>query len=135
MEVPSLTEFPTIGSPALGYISVAEGNVNIPFEVRRVYWTYYTPNDVLRGGHAHKRLQQMIFAVAGKIIFTVEDRYANNYRFELEKPRTGLYFPPYTWREIQFSHNAVLLCLASEHFDEGDYIRNYEDYKNLRNTL
>jgi len=135
MQIPTIKDFSTIGSAALGYISVAESNINIPFDIKRVYWTYYTPNEVLRGGHAHKTLQQMIFAVSGKIIFNVEDRFSNTYRFELEKPRVGLYFPPYTWREIQFSHNAVLLCLASEHYDENDYIRDYEEYKNLQNTL
>ena len=103
--------------------------MNVPFEVKRVYWTYYTPNEVLRGGHAHKRLEQMIFAVSGRIVFRVEDRFGAKYVFELEKPNIGLYIPPYTWRDIQFSHSAVLLCLASTHYEETDYIRDYEEYR------
>ena len=132
MKLPELKEFPTIGSPSLGYITVGETNINVPFVIKRVYWTYYTPNDVLRGGHAHKELEQMIFAVSGKIIFNVEDRFGSKYKFELEKPHIGLYFPPYTWREIQFSHSAVLLCLASTCYEENDYIRDYGEFLKSR---
>lgn len=63
---PHLVEFSKIGSPQLGYISVAECSKNIPFEIKRVYWTYFTPNDVIRGGHAHKALHQVIFAIGGR---------------------------------------------------------------------
>lgn len=125
---PHLIEFPKIGSPSLGYISVAQTYDSIPFEIKRVYWTYYTPNDVLRGGHAHKSLHQVIFAVSGSISFKVEDNEREIHEFELNKPHFGLHLPPFTWREIQFSHNAVLLCLASEHYDEDDYIREYNDF-------
>lgn len=128
MLIPELREFSPIGSPALGYITVGESNINIPFDIKRVYWTYYTPNDVSRGGHAHKKLEQMIFAVSGRIIFNTEDRYGNKKKFELEKPHIGLYIPPYTWRDIQFSHSAVLLCLASKCYEESDYIRDYEEF-------
>jgi dTDP-4-dehydrorhamnose 3,5-epimerase-like enzyme len=103
---------------------------NIPFEIKRIYWTYYTPQNIIRGFHAHKELQQMIFAVSGKIIFDVEDANREKKQFVLDQPHIGLYLPPYTWREIQFSHNAVLMCLASEVYDEKDYIRNYEDFIN-----
>lgn len=125
---PHLVEYPKIGSPSLGYISVAEAKYDFPFEIKRVYWTYYTPNEVTRGGHAHKRLEQLIFAVSGSITFDVEDANGINHTFELDKPHVGLYLPPLTWREIKFSHNAVLLCLASDLFDETDYIRNYSDF-------
>lgn len=123
-------EFPSIGSPNEGYISVAEAHKNLPFEVKRIYWTYYTPQNIIRGFHAHKELQQVIFAVSGKIIFNVEDADREKTQFILDQPHLGLYLPPYTWREIQFSHNAVLMCLASEVYAESDYIRNYEDFIN-----
>jgi dTDP-4-dehydrorhamnose 3,5-epimerase-like enzyme len=125
---PYLMEYPKIGSPSLGYISVAEVQEDFPFDIKRVYWTYYTPNEITRGGHAHKKLEQIIFAVSGSIIFDVEDYNGSKYKFELDKPHLGLYLPPFTWREIKFSHNAVLLCLASDLFDESDYIRNYNDF-------
>lgn len=127
-----LIEFPTIGSSALGFISVAECNKNVPFEIKRVYWTYFTPNDVQRGGHAHRQLEQVIFAVSGTIEFNVEDEAGNKSVFVLDKPHKGLYIPKRTWRDIKFSHSAVLLCIASEIYDEKDYIRDYEVFKKIK---
>lgn len=129
---PQLIDIGKIGSSDLGFISVAEFPKNIPFEVKRVYWTYYTPNDVLRGGHAHRQLRQLIFAVSGTIVFTIEDTHGQVSKFTLDSPNVGLYLPQKIWREIQFSHSAVLLCLASEVFDEDDYIRDYSDFKSLK---
>lgn len=123
-----LIEFEKIGSTQLGYITVAEQYDNVPFEIKRVYWTYYTPQDVIRGGHAHKNLEQVIFAVSGTIIFNTEDANGVKQTFTLEHPSIGLYIPKLVWRDIKFSHNAVLLCLASELYDETDYFRAYDDY-------
>jgi dTDP-4-dehydrorhamnose 3,5-epimerase-like enzyme len=131
IEQPELIEFPKIGDPSLGYISVAQAQDSVPFEIKRVYWTYYTPNEVLRGGHAHKKLQQLIFAVSGSITFNVQDKNKKKYEFELTQPHIGLLLPSYAWREIKFSHNAVLLCLASELYDETDYLRDYNDFISL----
>jgi dTDP-4-dehydrorhamnose 3,5-epimerase-like enzyme len=114
----------------LGFISVAETKKGVPFEIKRVYWTYYTPESVIRGGHAHKKLHQVILAVSGIIKFKIEHTDGSTFEFILNKPDEGLYLPPFTWREMQFSHNAVLICLASELFDENDYIRDYSAFKN-----
>lgn len=131
-EVPYLLEFPSIGNSSEGYISIGEIQKNIPFSIKRVYWTYFTPQNITRGYHAHKALVQIIIAVCGKIVFTTEDKSGNKREFVLEQPNTGLYLPPFTWREIKFSHNAVLLCLASECYSEDDYIRNYNEYIELK---
>ena len=128
-QMPRLIEFPSIGSSAEGYISVAEFQKDIPFEIKRVYWTYFTPQNIIRGYHAHKELQQMIFAVSGRISFKTEDGKGHIDTFILEEPKVGLYIPPLVWREITFSHNAVLLCLASSEYNENDYFRNYDDFK------
>jgi hypothetical protein len=127
---PHIVRLPSIGDTKEGYITVAEFERNIPFPIRRVYWTYYTPHEVNRGFHAHRKLKQVIFAVSGQIKFKVETRSSLVFDFVLEKPNEGLYLPPFTWREIQFSHSSVLMCLASEWFDETDYIRDYKQYKN-----
>ncbi|MFC6267070.1 sugar 3,4-ketoisomerase [Frigoriflavimonas asaccharolytica] len=132
---PHLTYFDKIGSPNLGYISVAENNENIPFDIQRVYWTYYTPQDVTRGGHAHLELEQVIVAVSGTIIFTTEDLLGNIQEFVLNSPEKGLFIPRKIWRDIKFSHNAVLICLASEKYTEKDYIREYEIFKKLKNGI
>jgi dTDP-4-dehydrorhamnose 3,5-epimerase-like enzyme len=129
---PQLIEFPKIGNSSLGYISIAEFQKNVPFEIKRVYWTYYTPQDVLRGGHAHKELFQLVFAVSGIIIFETENRQGEKKSYELNSPDKGLYLTPFIWREIKFSHNAVLLCLASDIYKETDYIRDYKEFLKLQ---
>lgn len=130
MATPALIEFSKIGSPALGYISVAQ-NSNLPFEVKRVYWTYFTPDSVIRGHHAHHQLEQVIFATSGRIEFTLEDIHGEQEHFVLDSPNLGLYIPRLYWRTIKFSHNAVLLCLASMEYSEDEYIRDFDEFKQL----
>lgn len=129
MKTPTLLTFDKIGSLEEGFISVLENDSNLPFEVKRVYWTYFTPNHIERGRHAHKELQQLIIAVSGIIEFALEDQQGQTEYVRLDRPDQGLYIPPGYWREIRFSHNAVLLCLASDVFRESDYIRDYETFK------
>ena len=126
-----LINFNKIGSPNLGYISVGENHENIPFEIKRVYWTYYTPQDVTRGGHAHYDLEQVIVAVSGTITFITEDLQGNKVEFILDSPDKGLFIPKLIWRDIKFSHNAVLLCMASEKYIAADYIRDYKTFLEL----
>ncbi|UEQ75488.1 sugar 3,4-ketoisomerase [Chryseobacterium arthrosphaerae] len=135
MTGPQIINLNKIGSPELGYITISEAQKDVPFDIKRVYWTYYTPQDVSRGGHAHKNLQQLIVAVAGTITFNTEDKNGDKKVFVLDSPNQGLFIPKLIWRDIKFSHSAVLLCLASEFYDEKDYVRNYEDFKKLRNDL
>lgn len=131
MEKLQLIKFRKIGTPTLGYISVAEIEDQIPFNIKRVYWTYYTPNHVIRGYHSHLKLYQVLVAVSGIIEIDLEDKYGKKYKYKLEEPSTGLYIPSGYWRVIRFSHNAVLLCLASEKFIEADYIRDYKVFKSI----
>src|SRR5688572_26666204 len=128
MEKPYIINFPKIGDSAQGYISIAE-NENLPFEVKRIYWTYFTPESVQRGGHAHYQLQQILVAVSGSITIDIElsDGTKNNYI--LSKPNEGLYIPKMSWRNMQYSHNAVQMCIASMVYEEEDYIRNYELFR------
>jgi dTDP-4-dehydrorhamnose 3,5-epimerase-like enzyme len=126
--IPYLFQIKGIGSEINGYITVAQ-SPEISFDVKRVYWTYYTPEDIVRGHHAHKSLQQVIFAINGSIVFNLENRPGEKYRFALDHPSKGLYIPPLYWRTIELSRNAVLLCLASEKYDENDYIRDYDVFK------
>jgi len=135
MTGPHIINLNKIGSPELGYITISETQKDVPFDIKRVYWTYYTPQDVSRGGHAHKNLQQLIVAVAGIITFNTEDKDGKKEVFVLDSPNTGLYIPKLIWRDIKFSHSAVLLCLASELYDEDDYFRNYQDFKNYPNEI
>lgn len=130
MAVPRFFELSKIGSPALGYITVGQ-NSGLPFAIQRVYWTYYTPDSVVRGHHAHRELEQLIFAVSGRIEFTLESPNGRHETFVLDSPNVGLYIPRHYWRTIKFSHNAVLMCLASLEYQEDEYIRDYEEFKAL----
>jgi dTDP-4-dehydrorhamnose 3,5-epimerase-like enzyme len=127
---PRLLRFPGIGKSALGYISVAEGE-SLPFEVKRVYWTYYTPEDVIRGGHAHHQLEQVLIAVSGKITVNVELANNEKHEYVLDNPGVGLYIPRSVWRTLQYTHNAVQVCIASMEYEENDYIRDYESFKKM----
>ena len=127
---PFIVSFPKIGHPADGYISVAE-NETLPFEVKRIYWTYFTPESVRRGGHAHHKLEQILVAVAGKIIVTTQMPGGLEERFILESANEGIFLPQHCWHIMQYSHNAVQMCIASLPYQESDYIRQYEDFKKL----
>ncbi len=127
---PHYIPFNRFGEPPIGYLTVAE-NPDLPFEVKRMFWTYYTPEQVVRGRHAHHETEMILVAVAGRIIVTTEDRDGMIQTFPLEKPNEGLYIPPYSWHTMQYSHNAVQLVLCSTTYDEADYIRDYEAFKNL----
>lgn len=124
---PFLIEFPKIGGPALGYISVAEKE-NLPFEPKRIYWTYFTPEEVERGGHSHYDLRQILLAVAGKIEVSTELLSGEKETFVLDKPNVGLYIPKMCWRNMRYTHNAVQICIASIEYDEKDYIREYSEF-------
>ena len=117
-------EFPTIQDPR-GNLSVIEASKMLPFKVERLYYLHSVPATAVRGGHAHLRLQQCIVAIAGSFdVVTHDGRSAK--KFGLSAPSQGLYIPQMLWRELKnFSPNAVCLVLASESFDESDYIRDF----------
>lgn len=125
-----ILDFKSIGQPEIGYISVAEYSTNIDFDIKRVFWSYYTPHHITRGRHAHYKLYQVLIAVSGIIKIETETRAGEKQEFLLDSPDKGLYLPPHYWHTMKFSHNAVLLSLASMEYDESDYIRAYEQFKN-----
>ena len=125
-QFPQILNIDKVGNSALGYISIAE---SLPFKIKRVYWTYYAPHDVIRGNHAHKDLYQLIIAISGIIEFKIENKNGEHFNFKLDQPNLGLFIPPLCWREMKFSHNAVLLCMASLEYSEDDYIRDYTKFE------
>lgn len=130
---PFEVSFPRIGTPSLGYISVAEGS-NLPFEIKRVYWTYFTPEDVIRGGHAHFNLEQVLIAVSGRIEISIELIDGRVFEYILDSPNKGLFIPKLSWRNMKYTHNSVQMCLASDIYCEEDYIRSYNEYKRLQSA-
>ena len=117
-----------------GQLVAVEAMKDLPFEVKRVYYIYDTLPGVRRGFHAHKNLQQILLCVNGSCKIHLDDG-TDTAEVTLDKPNEGLYIANNMWREMyDFSPGAVLLVLASQYYDEADYIRNYEDFlKMVRN--
>lgn len=127
-QTPALIQLGALGTDVFGYLTVAENNKEIPFAIQRVYWTYRTPTGVKRGMHAHKKLQQVLFAISGKIDIELDNGKGKRVAFALDTPGVGLYVPQMWWRDIFFGENAVLLSLASELYDAADYYRDFEEF-------
>lgn len=110
-----------------GYLSVIEGGLDIPFEIKRIYYLYLVP-EAARGAHAHKQLQQLMIATSGSVHVTLDDG-ENKKTFVLDKPWKGLLVVPGLWRTLDnFSGGAVCMVLASEKYDTSDYIRDYNEF-------
>ena len=123
----SIIDFPKITDPR-GNLTVAESMQHVPFDVRRVYWTYDVPAGESRGGHAHKQCREVIIAVSGSFTVTL-DNGSENQSFHLNHPCQGLLVETGIWRTLDdFSSGAVCLVLASELYDESDYIYDYDEY-------
>ena len=129
MNRPHIINFPSIGSSELGYISIAEELSLVPFKIQRVYWTYYTPQSVKRGGHANIEKELVLVAVSGTIIVTTELSNGLEQKYMLDSPDKGLYVPKLCWHTMKYSHNAVQMVIASNYYSESDYIRDYEIFK------
>lgn len=117
-----------IHSDKWGKLVALEGNSLIPFKINRVYYIYGVEEGVRRGFHSHKKLEQVLICVHGsvKILLKTPDEEEI---VTLNKANEGLYIGPNVWREMyDFADDAVLLVLASAHYDEKDYIRNYDNY-------
>lgn len=130
---PHIIHFPSNGSLEIGYLAIGETLKPVPFEIKRLFWAYYTPDSVLRGRHAHHETEMILVAAAGRIVVTTELSGQKPEIFILEKPNEGLYIPRLCWHTMQYSHNAVQLVIASTVYSEDDYIRGYEDFKRESN--
>lgn len=111
-----------------GNITVVENDENIPFEIKRIYYLYDVPEGEYRGGHAHYELEQYIVAVSGSFDVVLKDGI-NQKKFTLNSPNSALHIVPGLWRELKnFSSSSVCLVLASNEYDDKDYIREYSEY-------
>lgn len=113
-----------------GMLVALEENKEIPFSIKRVYYMYDTGMNVRRGYHAHKQLEQILICVRGRCIIHLDDGLSTR-EVVLDKPYEGLYISNDVWREMyDFTKDAVLMVLASELYDESDYIRDYQQFMN-----
>ena len=124
-----MVDLPKISDPR-GNLTFIEGGRHVPFDIRRVYYLYDVPGGAERGGHAHKALHQLIVAMSGSFDVILDDGYEKK-RIDLNRSYNGLYVCPMIWRELDnFSSGSVCMVLASNHYDESDYYRDYPQFLN-----
>lgn len=121
-------QFPDLGDER-GKLVVAEGELDIPFAIKRVFYIYGSDDSVVRGQHANRESEFVLINVAGSSKVMITDG-ENREIVELNRPMEGVYIPKMIWKEMyDFSPDSVLLVLASTHYDGSEYIRDYEAYK------
>ena len=125
-------DFQSLGDERGSLVAVEIGmDKAVPFDIKRVYYIYHTAEGVSRGYHAHKKLKQVAICLAGKCRMVLDDGKSRE-EVWLDSPTKGLVIEDMVWREMHdFSKDCVLLVLASEHYDESDYVRDYETFKEL----
>ena len=120
-----------IHNPA-GNITIVEGERNVPFNIRRIYYLYDIPGGESRGGHAHKELYQLIVAASGSFEVLLDDGI-NKKIVRLNRPNYGLLVVPGIWRELfEFSSGAICMVLASHKYNEADYLRDYDSFSKFK---
>lgn len=125
-----LIELPKITDPR-GNLTFVEGGNHIIFDIKRVYYLYDVPGGSDRGAHAHKNLHQFVIAMSGSFDIVLDDGERQR-RYHLNRSYYGLYVCPMMWRTLDnFSSGGVCIALASERYDESDYIRDYDEFIKL----
>lgn len=128
---PEIINLPKFEDPR-GNLSFIEEEKHIPFKIERIYWIYDVPGGQVRGGHAFKEQQELIVALSGSFDVEVDDGKIKQ-TFSLNRSYYGLYIPAGLWRQMHnFSTNSLAIILSSTHYNEQDYIRNYEDFLSFR---
>lgn len=126
----SIIEFKDLGDER-GKLVVVEGGQSIPFDIQRVFYIYGSDSTVVRGQHANKESEFVLINVAGQSKVRITDSH-DEFVVNLDKPMMGVYIPKMIWKDMyDFSEDSVLLVLASTHYDGTEYIRNYDDYKEM----
>lgn len=112
-----------------GKLVIIEGGQDIPFDVKRVFYIFGSDKNVVRGQHANRKTEFVLINVAGSSKIRVKDGKGNEAIYCLNRPHTGVYLPEMVWKDMyDFSEDSVLLVLASEHYDDSEYIRDYEAF-------
>ena len=112
-----------------GHLVVVEGEQDIPFVVKRIFYMYGSDRNVVRGQHANRRSEFVLINVSGQSKIRVDDGLGNEAVFSLNRPHTGIYLPPMVWKDMyDFSPDSILLVLSSEHYDAEEYIRDHDEF-------
>ena len=126
-----IIELPKILDPR-GNLTFLQTNDHIPFDIKRVFWTYDVPGGEIRGGHAYKMQHEVIIALSGSFDVVITRPDGSEEKYHLNRSYYGLYIPAGIWRHLEnFATNTCALTLANTFYDESDYIRNYKNFKHL----
>ena len=124
----SMIKISVVGNPSIGYLSFFEMKKEIPFEIKRIYYTYSVPIGERRGMHAHKTLKQFLWCPHGEIEVILDDGKIKT-KYMLDSPEKGLLILKGYWRDIYFKKEGSVLCVAaSDYYKEDDYIRDYDEF-------
>ena len=128
-----LIEFTEHGD-SRGRLIVVEGNNDIPFEIKRIFYIYGSDENIVRGQHANLKSEFVLINVAGTSKVKVKDGKGNEAVFCLNRPHTGIYIPKMVWKDMyDFSKDSILLVIASEPYDAGEYIKDYKEFERIVN--
>ena len=115
-----------------GNLTFIESNVHIPFKIKRTYWIYDVPGGEIRGSHAFKKSQELIIALSGSFDVVLNDGKQES-KYTLNRSYEGLYVPNLIWKSIEnFSTNSLALVVSNIAYDEADYIRNFDEFKQMK---
>lgn len=128
MQKPYIIDFKKNGTPEIGLLIAVEETKDIPFVIKRIFWTYDIPDDIIRGNHAHYVTEQILICIKGRIVVKTIGKNLEELTFELNNPSEGLYLPPDAWHTMTYYENAIQLVLASEIYNENDYIRDFNKF-------
>jgi hypothetical protein len=134
MKSPKIIKLPKI-IDSRGNLSFLQNPQQLPFEIKRVFWTFDVPGGETRGGHAYKTQEEIIIALSGSFDVIITDRDGSETKYSLNRSYYGLYLPALTWRHMEnFSTNSLSLHLSSLVFNSDDYLREFEYFQNLKNA-
>lgn len=128
MKNPEIIDFASKGSSELGFLSIAENLKSIPFEVKRVFWLFDVPENIVRGNHAHKETEQVLICLNGEVEFFGEMPNFQKFNFTINNPSTGIYIPACSWHYMKYKKGTIQLVLASTLYSEDDYFREYDKF-------
>ncbi len=133
IEMAKMLEFSQKGDDR-GHLVIVEGERDIPFDVKRIFYIYGSDPNVIRGQHANRESEFVLINVAGTSKVKVKDGKGNETIYSLNRPHTGIYLPKMVWKDMyDFSEDSVLLVLASTHYNGEEYIRDYDEFVKIVN--
>lgn len=133
IEMAKMLEFQQKGDER-GHLVIVEGEQDVPFDIKRIFYIYGSDENIIRGQHANRESEFVLINVAGTSKVKVKDGKGNETVYSLNRPHTGIYLPRMVWKDMyDFSEDSVLLVLASTHYNGDEYIRDYDEFVKIVN--